>query len=115
MRPSLLTAGFVLGPKPFVMGTGGPPKVLPTQICAIPVSAPVFGSLLDSKAIRPFLALRTGLRLVPRPWLTPLTVPSRPVGKIWPAPGFPVPATSPGHPNPPPPPPPTDLLLTPRP
>src|SRR5262245_66658809 len=81
------------------MGTGAPSTVLPTQICAIPVSAPVFGSLLDSKAIRLFLALRTGFRLVPRPWLTCVAVPPRPLRKIWRAPGFPVPARSPGDSN----------------
>ena len=70
--------------------TGAPPPTLRPDLCD-PGFGAVFGSLLDSKTTRWFLALRTGLRLVPWPWLTCVMLPSRPLRNICRAPRFPVP------------------------
>src|SRR5262245_12077226 len=51
-RPSLLRPGFVLGPRPAVIGARSSPSTPPYQIWATPVSAPVRGLLLDSNRMR---------------------------------------------------------------
>jgi hypothetical protein len=76
--PSSLSAGLRLAPAPLVSRTTGAPRRSPSQICDTPVSAPVVGSLVDSKASRVFFALTTGFRLVPTPVLACHVTPSSP-------------------------------------
>src|SRR5437667_198861 len=51
MRPRLLIDGLRLGPSPAVIGWLLAGAVDASQICAIPVSIPVAGSLVEWKAI----------------------------------------------------------------
>jgi hypothetical protein len=67
--PSSLTSGSVLSPAPVVTRRAGAPT-LPAQICEMPVSTPVTGSLVETNASAHPFALTIAWPLVPCPVVT---------------------------------------------
>src|SRR5262249_45163230 len=92
--PSFEKLGILLAPAPLVTGAAVTWTLSASQICGMPVSAPVTGSLVESNTtVTPFMPTE-GFRLVPNPCESCISVPSGCRKKICRAPAFPVPARS---------------------
>ena len=70
MRPPVAISGFRLGPCPAVTAWALDGSVEESQICEMPVSLPLAGSLVDWNTINDPVRLSDELLLVPCPRLT---------------------------------------------